>query len=202
MSAWLAALGRRFFGYRLLIGLFVTAVGLEVLRPAPFLAEGYRLGQGFALLLILVGLALRAWGGGSAGRHTREDSLQAPELITSGPFAHVRNPIYAGSICLGAGMCVLIGDPIAFILATLAFLILYVSIVPAEEAFLFQQFGDEYQRYRAEVPRLIPRLRPWRGRSRRPFEWRAARGELYIGLLLIGIYAALLYEERWDQFLP
>lgn len=196
---WLAAIGRKFFGFRLLIGLGVTAIGLEVLRPEPFLAQGYRLWQSVALLMILAGLSIRAWGSGAAGDYTRAAAIQAPELITGGPFAHVRNPIYGGSMCLGFGMCFLIGDPVAFLLAALAFTILYVSIVPAEEEFLLQQFGSEYLRYREEVPRLIPRLLPWRGGVRKPFQWRAARGELFIALLLVGIYAALMLEEQWDK---
>jgi hypothetical protein len=102
-------------------------------------------------------------------------------------------------MCLGFGMAALIGDPKAYFLAALAFLILYVSIVPAEEEFLGKQFGDAYARYRAEVPRFVPRLRPWPGRVRKAFQWRAARGELAIALWAAGIYLALLGEEWLDK---
>jgi hypothetical protein len=79
-------------------------------------------------------------------------------------------------------MAALIGDPLAFLLAALAFAILYFSIVPAEESFLEKQFGAEYARYRRAVPRLIPRLKPWsETASHTPFQWRAARGECFIG---------------------
>jgi len=73
------------------------------------------------------------------------------------------------------------------------------SIVPAEEEFLLRQFGEEYRRYRIAVPRFIPRFRPWPGGERKPFHWRAVRGELFIGLLLVGIYLMLLFEEYLDH---
>jgi protein-S-isoprenylcysteine O-methyltransferase Ste14 len=195
----LSGLGRRLFGWRLIVGLAVAAVGIEWLAPVPFFAPGHRLGQSMAILVAVAGLALRAWGSGCAGGHTRTAQIEAPQLVTGGPFAYVRNPIYTGTMCLGFGMAGLIGDPKAYLLAALAFGILYVGIVPAEEEFLSRQFGAAYAKYRAEVPRFLPRLRPWPGRVRPGFQWRAARGELGIALWAAGIYLALLGEEWLDK---
>jgi protein-S-isoprenylcysteine O-methyltransferase Ste14 len=195
----LASVGRRIFGWRLMVGLGVAAVGIEWLSPVPFFAPGHRMAQIGALSCVAVGLALRAWGGGCAGRHTRTAEIEAPRLVTDGPFAYVRNPIYTGTMCLGFGMAALIGDPWAYLLAALAFAFLYLSIVPAEEEFLSRQFGAAYERYRAEVPRFLPRLSPWPGRVRQAFHWRAARGELGIALWMVGIYLALLGEEWVDK---
>lgn len=195
LSGW----GRRIFGRRLFIGLAVAIPGLELLSPAPFFAPGHRAFQTLAILFAAGGLALRAWGSGCAGRHTRTATIEAPRLITDGPFAYMRNPIYSGTMCLGFGMSALIGDPKAYLLAGLAFFFLYLGIVPAEEEFLHKQFGAEYERYCAEVPRFIPRFRPWPGRVRRAFHWQAARGELVIALWATGIYLALWGEEWLDK---
>jgi protein-S-isoprenylcysteine O-methyltransferase Ste14 len=195
----LASVGGKLFRLRLLVGLAVTAVGLEVLSPTPFYAEPYRIVHIFALVLIAAGLVLRAWGAGSAGTHTRSATIEAERLATGGAFAYVRNPIYLASICIGIGMATLIGDPAAFLLASVAFGILYFSIVPAEEAFLLRQFGQQYRRYQEAVPRLFPRLTPFPGREQRPFHWRAIRGELLIALLLIVIYCAVQFEEHLDK---
>jgi protein-S-isoprenylcysteine O-methyltransferase Ste14 len=165
----------------------------------PFFAPGHRLFQSAAILFALGGLALRAWGGGCAGRHTRTGQIEAPQLVTGGPFAYLRNPIYLGTMCLGFGMAALIGDPKAYVLAALAFVFLYLGIVPAEEAFLRQQFGAAYTRYCAEVPRFLPRLRPWPGRMKQAFQWRAARDEITIALWAMGIYLALWGEEWLDK---
>ncbi len=182
-----------------MIGLVIAAAGIEWLSPVPFFAPGHRLTQSFAVLCALAGLTLRAWASGCAGRHTRTAKIEAPRLVTDGPFAYLRNPIYAGTMCLGFGMAALIGDPRAYFLAALAFFFLYLSIVPAEEEHLSRQFGAAYALYRAEVPRFLPRLRPWPGRVRNVFHWRAMRGELGIALWAVGIYVALLGEEWLDK---
>jgi len=192
-------IGGRLFRLRLVVGLLITGVGLEVIRPTPLFGHPYRLVHSFASLLVLGGLALRAWGAGSAGGHTRSGIIEAVRLATGGPFAYVRNPIYLGSMGIGFGMAALIGDPWAYVLTAIAFSILYLSIVPAEEAFLVEQFGDEYRHYREGVPRFIPTLRPFCHREHRPFQWRAVRGEFYMALLLVGIYLALLVEEHFDK---
>jgi protein-S-isoprenylcysteine O-methyltransferase Ste14 len=195
----LAAAGRRLFGKRLFIGLAIAVAGLELLTPKPFFGPGHRLTQSCALLLVAAGLALRAWGSGCAGAHTRSATIEAPRLVTGGPFAHVRNPIYTGTMLLGFGMAALIGDPLAFLLAALAFAILYFSIVPAEESFLENNSAPSTSATAEPFPRLIPRLKPWSERTPTPFQWRAARGECFIGLIAFAIYAALHLEEYFDK---
>lgn len=198
----LASLGNKIFGKRLYVGLAVALVGLEVLVPRPFLTTPYAFMQVVALGMVAAGIALRAWGGGTAGGHTRSGTIEGPRLVTSGPFAYVRNPIYLGTILLGVGMCSLIGDPLAYLMAALAFALLYFGIIPAEEAHLRRTFGAEYGRYCAAVPRLIPRLHPWSGKGGNTFDWRHARGELTIALIVAGIYGALHFEEYLDRVFP
>lgn len=195
---FLARFGRMIFGHRLFVGLAFALVGLELLEPRPLFQEAYFFGQVSGILLLLSGLFLRGWGSGYAGRHTRSATIAAPRLVTAGPFAHVRNPIYVGTILLGVGMCAVIGDPLGYLLTGLAFAVLYFGIIPAEEDFLARQFGPAYVRYRHAVPRLIPRLRPWAGRGEEGFQWAAVRGEAQIALLVVGIYGALLLEEYFD----
>jgi protein-S-isoprenylcysteine O-methyltransferase Ste14 len=195
----LAQFGRMIFGRRLFVGLAFALFGLEVLQPRPLFAERYLAGQVLGIAMIVVGMALRGWGSGYAGKHTRSALISAPRLVTAGPFAYVRNPIYVGTIVLGFGMCSVNGDPLAHLLAALAFVVLYFGIVPAEEDYLTKQFGPDYQRYQSAVPRLLPRVRPWPGRIDEGFRWRAVWGECGIALLLVGIYAALVFEEYLDR---
>jgi protein-S-isoprenylcysteine O-methyltransferase Ste14 len=195
----LSTFGRLIFARRLYAGLAVALIGLEVLSPKPFLERPYLFAQMLGLVTIALGLALRAWGSGCAGTHTRSASIEAKHLVTCGPFAYVRNPIYLGSIFLGVGMSAVIGDPLAYVLTVITFCALYFGIVPAEEEHLAHTFGAEYERYREAVPRLIPRLQPWAGRTENPFRWNAARGELFIASLLVAIYLALHLEEYLDR---
>jgi protein-S-isoprenylcysteine O-methyltransferase Ste14 len=194
--ALLAGLGRKMFPLRLVFGLIVVFAAMQWLSPVPFSAPGYLMLHASALLVIFAGLLLRAWGAGAAGDHTRGQAIEAPRLITGGPFAFVRNPIYLGSILLGIGMSMLLSDPRAFLCTAIAFCILFFTIVPAEEEFLAEQFGGEYRHYCKAVPRMLPRLNPWAARTTSKFHWPAVRGEFGMMLLLALIYAVLLFEQH------
>jgi protein-S-isoprenylcysteine O-methyltransferase Ste14 len=174
------------FGLRLEIGLGVTAVAAPFVRPtiATKPAE-VRLKAG-GLCLVLAGLGVRAWAAGFAGRHTRTSKIEGNKLVTVGPYAHVRNPIYLGSVILGFGMVLLIGDRRLLVPCALTFLALYLGLIPAEEEFLSQKFRDEYEAYCRHVPRLLPRLRAWAPADavETKFDWRAACGERRLSLIL------------------
>src|SRR5207248_1275280 len=81
------------------------------------------------------------------------------------------------------------------ILALLVFL--YTALVPAEERFLREKFGDQYEAYCRAVPRLAPRMRPWRSRHEGGFDWVVLRGEAWIVGYLVVIYSAMLAVERF-----
>ncbi len=186
-----APLANRIFARRLWIGLAAVGLAACVVQPHRLFAQHQRVLVPLSLGMILVGLALRTWAGGCAGLHTRTARIEAPRLVTGGPFAYVRNPIYLASVVLGLGMVLLIGDPFLFALYLAVFAFLYGFIVPAEERYLRTKFGGSYEEYCRNVPRVLPRLRPWPGRQPSGFEPRALWGEARLGLILAGIYGGL-----------
>jgi hypothetical protein len=90
----------------------------------------------------------------------------------------------------------LLGDPWMFALYILVFIFLYTAIVPAEEAFLRQTFPEEFARYCAHVPRLLPKWRPWRDAGPVEFDWSALAGETRLGFVLLGIYVVMRLAAR------
>jgi protein-S-isoprenylcysteine O-methyltransferase Ste14 len=144
--------------------------GLLLSLPAGLLALFGRPSRGSiaaGLPLALAGELIRCWAVGYTGVTTRNDAVTAPRLITGGPYAHVRNPLYLGNFVTAAGFAIaftgknsrparaaLIGGSLAAMGA------LYAAIVPHEEAFLHSQFGLEFERYCARVPRIVPQLEP------------------------------------------
>ena len=117
------------------------------------------------LPLAIAGELLRCWAVGYSGVTTRNDVVTAPKLVTAGPYAYVRNPLYLGNFITAAGFAIaftgrnspsrapaLVGGSLAAMAAV------YATIVPHEEAFLRSQFGEEFERYCERVPRLVPRL--------------------------------------------
>ncbi len=113
----------------------------------------------------LVGEAVRIWSVSYAGMETRTRKVGAPRLVTSGPYAHLRNPIYLGNFLLGLGFCLatwawmpwMVGVYIA------GFLLQYSLIISLEETRLRELFGREYEKYAQAVPRFLPRLSPYQG---------------------------------------
>ncbi|KAA6455972.1 isoprenylcysteine carboxylmethyltransferase family protein [Acidobacteria bacterium AB60] len=105
----------------------------------------------WSLLLVLPGLWLRAYSAGYIKKNQ--------ELTTTGPYAHVRNPLYLGSILIAAGFAVaLMSWPVAVALAVM-FIAIYVPVIASEERFLRATF-PEFPEYCRRVPRLLPRLTP------------------------------------------
>ncbi len=190
----LARFGRLLFSHRLEIGLAVTAVAAPFVRPTVAKKPSEMWIKAGGLCLVLTGLSLRIWAAAFAGRHTRSSKIEGSKLATAGPYAHVRNPIYLGSVVLGFGMVLLIGDRRFLVPCALTFLALYFGLIPAEEEFLSQRFQEEYATYCRQVPRLIPQLTPWSGAAKQSFDWRAASGEWQLCVILaaiLGLFRAI-----------
>ncbi|MBC7217541.1 MAG: isoprenylcysteine carboxylmethyltransferase family protein, partial [Candidatus Caldatribacterium sp.] len=112
------------------------------------------------ILLIILGEALRLWACGYIKTY-RGPMEEVEELTTAGPYAYVRNPLYLANGCIGLGIVFLSGLLALVPLFLGIFLVLYGSIIRAEETFLAGRFGEAYRKYASSVPRFVPRLSPY-----------------------------------------
>jgi protein-S-isoprenylcysteine O-methyltransferase Ste14 len=119
------------------------------------------------LPLAFVGEAVRAWAVGYSGVTTRGDTVMAPALVTAGPYAYVRNPLYVGNFITAVGFAIAFtgGNDVPVRLSLVAgalgtMLGVYAIVVPHEERFLQTTFGDAFADYTAAVPRVLPRTAP------------------------------------------
>ncbi len=113
------------------------------------------------LLIVIVGESVRFWGVSIAGSETRTTRMVGgSHLVTSGPFAYVRNPLYVGNIMVyvGVGVMSMALFPWLLIGACLWFCVQYRLIVAWEEEFLLQRFGAEFADYQKHVRRFLPRM--------------------------------------------
>jgi len=111
---------------------------------------------------------MRLWGVSWAGSETRTTGpVGGTFLIISGPFGHLRNPLYFGNILLylGIGVMSMALFPYLQIVAFLFFAIQYHYIVKEEEGYLITAFGKEYEEYVKNVPRFIPRISAYKNGS-------------------------------------
>jgi protein-S-isoprenylcysteine O-methyltransferase Ste14 len=160
------SLRSRAWGRGVLLRLIVVVLVLAMLR-LPNVSHGFRhatlylanrnapLGiAGVALCALGIGLAIYArfylgsnWGLPMARKAN-------PELITSGPYAFVRHPIYSGILLAMAGSA--LAESITWVLALPIFGPYFVYSARVEERTMAEAFPAQYPAYRAHTKMLIP----------------------------------------------
>lgn len=148
--------------------------------------------------LVVLGEAMRLWAVRQIGVISRTRSGRLGRLVTEGPFALVRNPLYVGNLLLWTGFTVWSGKLWLLAVCWTIFLLQYSAIIHFEEGLLAQRFGDEYVAYVARVPRWWPRLsslgRALADRAHHP--WRDTLFSERGTLIAIVVIAALLLLVR------
>ena len=130
-------------------------------------------------LFIAAGEFLRIWAVGYAGASTRARTLGAArDLVTTGPYCYVRNPLYLGNFLLSLGVCFVANVYWLVAVLVVGYFFQYLPIIALEEAYLTESCGPVYQAYREQVPRFIPKFRPYSEPSPHDFSWtRALKSE-------------------------
>jgi protein-S-isoprenylcysteine O-methyltransferase Ste14 len=143
--------------------------------------------------VVLTGEFIRLWGVAFAGSETRTTGpVGGTYLVTRGPFAYVRNPLYVGNILMYSGVGIMSNVLWLFLAALVYFIWQYSQIISLEEEYLKKTFGDEFDEYYRSVPRFIPNFRKFPGgdHNQPDLDWtsglRSERRTLQaIGLLIV-----------------
>jgi protein-S-isoprenylcysteine O-methyltransferase Ste14 len=123
------------------------------------------------LAIAVAGIVVRALASGHIHKNT--------ELATTGPYAYTRNPLYLGSIIIAAGFIVAARNVWIGVAAVAMFAFIYLPVISAEEKYLRSAFSG-YDRYASAVPRLLPRLTPYRSGVDAEERTRRFSGALYM----------------------
>lgn len=148
----------KIFNYRSYTPIPILIAVLILAEPTPATLAG-----GFVIALI--GESLRIWAVKHAGGATRTTSgAGGSVLITHGPYAYTRNPLYLGNFTLSTGLVVMARawTPWMLLLFWALFFFQYGMIISLEEDYLKKEFGDHYADYCKNVPRIFPRLSPFK----------------------------------------
>ncbi len=122
----------------------------------PLLVLGLTIGlAGLVLLVMMVRMFILI------GQGTIMPWDPTRHLIISGPYAYVRNPMILSVITVEVGEAIAFLSPIMAFLAALFFAINTIYFIYSEEPGLEKRFGVEYLEYKKNVPRWLPRLKPW-----------------------------------------
>jgi protein-S-isoprenylcysteine O-methyltransferase Ste14 len=88
-------------------------------------------------------------------------------LVASGPYQYVRNPMISSVTMMLVGQAIFWGSArMGFYLAVFV-LVNHIYFVLSEEPGLERRFGEKYRSYKAHVPRWVPRFKPWTGEELR-----------------------------------
>jgi len=144
-------------------------------------------------IILIIGETIRIWAVGYAGGRTRTRTVSAArDLVTTGPYAYTRNPLYLGNLLVSSGICLTSG--IFWLLPVLwgLFFLQYVPIISSEEQFLIRNYNQLYETYRSEVPGFWVRFSPYPRASAHDFSLRRAFQSERRTLSAIGILMLLM----------
>lgn len=107
--------------------------------------------------LVLLGFWLRLSSVRHLGKSVRSPKPVARRMVVTGPYAWLRNPVYAATLLIALGFAAL-SKLLWYAPALFGFLLVhYTLVIRAEEAKLEELYGEEYRAYARRVPRWIPR---------------------------------------------
>jgi protein-S-isoprenylcysteine O-methyltransferase Ste14 len=108
---------------------------------------------GFLLCLLGIGLVILARTCLESARPAASPSTD-PELVTSGPYALVRHPIYGGMLLALIGSA--IGESALWLLPLVVYGPQFIRSAQHEEKLLLARFPDRYPAYRRQTKMLLP----------------------------------------------
>lgn len=161
----MVAIGNFFFKYRNLLFIFLY---LALFIPSPDIFTATVFGPHYYWWPIIIGLVVTVAGqairGATIGlayiiRGGKDKKVYAEELVTQGIFNHCRNPLYVGNILMLLGVGILSNSLIYVGILIPLFLFIYQAIVLAEENFLRNKFGAQFDAYCQRVNRWIPNFK-------------------------------------------
>ncbi len=136
-----------------IVGAVARAAGwpaIEVLDQPPVVVLGLVLfGAGIAVTLVAQSAMGDAWRGDV-------DAEARSELVTTGPFRVVRNPIFTGTAITAVGVVLVIANALALVALACFVVSMQIQVRGVEEPYLMRVHGDDYRRYAARTGRFLP----------------------------------------------
>jgi len=155
--------------------IFLVVVPGTVAGLAPWWIGQWRVHPPFFVFADIVGIVLIALGlvpllesfvrFALEGLGTPAPIAPPQQLVVGGFYRHVRNPMYVGVVAVILGQALLFSDRGVLIYAAIVWLGFHLFVLAYEEPTLSEKFGASYDAFRANVPRWLPRLTPWRQAS-------------------------------------
>ena len=154
----------------------------------------------FVCTLVVVAAGIRTWA--AAYLHTsvvQDRTVQSGRVVAAGPYAYLRNPLYAATILLALALAPMNGplEALALVLMTTLF---ELRLIGREELELTAAQGETYSAYKAAVPSLLPRFthsQVVKGNAR-PQWGQAFLGEALFWAMVVGVVLySVTFRSDW-----
>ncbi len=156
------SIGNFFFKYR---NFLFPIFALTIFIPSPILFQEGIFGSNYYMIPLILGLTIAFSGqvirAATIGlkyikRGGKDKKVYAEDLVTQGIFEHCRNPLYVGNIMMLTGVGIISNSLIFMLIVVPVFCFIYQAIVLAEENYLRNKFGAQYDQYSQRVNRWMP----------------------------------------------
>ncbi|HEY0668155.1 MAG TPA: isoprenylcysteine carboxylmethyltransferase family protein [Sphingobacteriaceae bacterium] len=120
--------------------------------------------KAFGIIFLVSGIALFIWTVylfWAFGKGTLAPWTPTQKLIIMGPYKYCRNPMISGVFFILLGETMLLNSLNILIIAGVFFVINTIYFILKEEPDLYKRFGNEYDVYKKNVPRWIPKFKPY-----------------------------------------
>jgi protein-S-isoprenylcysteine O-methyltransferase Ste14 len=147
---------RQFVGFRVAIFLILLLVVRSGVFKGHHAIVSNPVLQGIGMALFLIGLGLAVWARVHLGRNwgaPMSEKVDA-ELVTTGPYQYIRNPIYSGIMLAAIGTAVAVSWYWLVAVAVMGAYFVYSATV--EEHTMERLFPDAYPAYKRSTKKLIP----------------------------------------------
>jgi protein-S-isoprenylcysteine O-methyltransferase Ste14 len=155
---------RGLFVLGLALGAAAPIAHLADLSPVEILDNGWLKAFGLVCAVVGVGATVIAQLAMGSSWRVGVDERERTELVTDGPFAWMRNPIYSAMLAAALGLALLVPNILALSGLAVLVIALELQVRLVEERHLLSVHGSAYVRYASDVGRFVPGL----GRLRQP----------------------------------
>ncbi len=144
----------------LVAGLGAGYVPFALLPKSPQVETGFFAYLAFPLWLLGGVIVLWCfWDFTFKGHGTPNPSVPPKELVTTGLYRYIRNPIYVGTLTIIIGHFLWFKTIWMLAYSVVVFLVFHLFVALYEEPTLKEKFGMTYENYCKSVPRWIPKIK-------------------------------------------
>ncbi len=187
------------YGLGFMVGGLISGAVQGAYVPA-YVVFGSFAGRSGVLAFLIAGtaltvacFALRVWGSSYLSEAiVWTENARVDRLLVNGPFRFTRNPLYLGNLLMALGVGV-VASPAGWAIVIIGVWLFVLALVRWEERGLHARYGDEFTQYCADVPALLPRVRPVpeTGGGVPPSLGAGLRAEVFSGAIALGMIAVL-----------